>query len=177
MFSRMACECDCVFVRRVYLDSNEIPIPRLYVSANGEISSPGADSNATSWEAKGAGEVNATLGGRQSSYGQCCNSFNFKPSFILDRCSFGMENVEERLLSLLRIRGRQRSERHGCAYSHHTFVSLFVMSVKYLSCTSFTYPSFMYVPCPSYTFFRVLTIIKNDIIIKNGKPNKKKSCF
>ena len=80
-------------------------------------------------------------------------------------------NVEERVLSLCRIRERQRSKRYGCAYSHHTFVSLFVMSVKYLSCTSCTYPSFMYVPCPSYTLFRVLTIIKNDIIIKNDTYN------
>ena len=115
--------------------------------------------------------MNATLGGRQFSYGKCCTSFNFKPSFILDRCSFGMENVEERVLSLCRIRERQRSERYGCASSQHTFVSLFVMSVQYLSYTSCTYFSFMYVPSPSYTLFQVLTIIKNDIIIKHDTYN------
>ena len=83
----------------------------------------------------------------------------------------GMENVEERVLSLSRIRVRQRSERYGCASSQHTFVSLFVMSVQYLSCTSCTYFSFMYVPSPAYTLFQVLTIIKNDIIIKNDTYN------
>ena len=78
-----------------------------------------------------------------------------------------MENGEERVLSLCRIRERQRSDRYGCfcrSRERDKDPSGTAALLRIIHCFAVcTYrarpvltPSFKYVPSPSYTLFRVL---------------------